>query len=236
MNLLLFEARELNDDRELMLAGRRHRHLRETLVLVAGDTLRVGQINGPVGSARILETGDHQSRLAVTLTDEPPSPLQLQLVLALPRPKMMRRVLQAVAGLGIKDLHLIHSYRVEKSYWQTPWLTSEQIREQLLLGLEQGGDTRMPRVSLHRRFKPFVEDDLPGLIAGTRALVAHPRGGSPCPSAPNEPITLAVGPEGGFIDYEVDKLVEAGCEPFSLGPRILRVEVAIPYLVARLTA
>ncbi len=105
---------------------------------------------------------------------------------------------------------------------------------QLLLGLEQAGDTLMPRVEIRKRFKPFVEDELPGLLADRQGWVAHPYDAEPCPPASNAPALVAVGPEGGFISYEVDKLQEAGLHRLSLGSRILRVETAVPVLLSRL--
>lgn len=234
MNLLLFSPENLAADGTLMVSGRQHSHLRETLKAAAGDTFRVGQINGEMGTGEVLASEKGSTRLRVTLDSAPPSALPLKLVLALPRPKMMRRVLQTVASLGVKELHLINSYRVDKSFWQTPWLEAAAIREQLILGLEQCGDTALPVVHLHKRFKPFVEDLLPAIAANTRALVAHPYHAAPCPISVNEAITLAVGPEGGFIPYEIEKLAACGFQPVTLGARILRVETAIPVLVARL--
>jgi RsmE family RNA methyltransferase len=146
----------------------------------------------------------------------------------------MRRVLQTVAAMGVPRLVLLNSYRVEKSFWQTPFLAPEAIREQLLLGLEQARDTLLPEVSIEKRFKPFVEDRLPALAAGTRGLVGHPGDYPACPRALSEPVTLAIGPEGGWIPYEVDRLAAAGLQPVQLGERILRVETAVPALLARL--
>ena len=156
------------------------------------------------------------------------------LLLALPRPKMLRRVLQTVAAMGVPKLVLLNSYRVEKSFWQTPFLEPSAIREQLILGLEQARDTVLPEVVIEKRFKPFVEDRLPQLAAGTCGLVGHPGDFPPCPRAISEPVTLAIGPEGGWIPYEVDKLAAAGLQPVQLGDRILRVETAVTALLARL--
>lgn len=234
VNLLLFSPDDLDSNGVLIVTGRQHGHLRETLKVSVGDSLRVGLLNGRMGSGEVLATDTGSTRLGISLDSEPPPPLPLKLVLALPRPKMMRRVLQTVASLGVKELHLINSYRVDKSFWQTPWLEPAAVREQLLLGLEQCGDTGLPSVHLHKRFKPFVEDLLPAVAANTRALVAHPYDAEPCPVTVAEAVTLAVGPEGGFIPYEIEKLAACGFQPVTLGPRILRVETAIPVLVARL--
>jgi len=189
-----------------------------------------------MGVAEIVAITKDATELKVLLDTPPPAALPHKLILALPRPKMMRRILQTVSSLGIKELHLINSYKVDKSYWGTPWLKPEAIREQLILGLEQSADTVLPEVFLHKRFKPCVEDELPTVIAGTQALVAHPYTSEPCPSSATAPVTLAVGPEGGFIPYEVDKLEEIGFRPVTLGPRILRVETAIPVLISRLSS
>lgn len=164
-----------------------------------------------------------------------PPKLQLTLLLAMPRPKMFRRILQHCASLGVAEIILLNSYRVEKSFWQTPFLQPEVVRENLLLGLEQARDTVLPDVRVEKRFKPFVEDHLPALVGNSLGLVAHPGNYPPCPRAVSGPITLAIGPEGGWLPYEVDKLVDAGLQPVQLGERILRVETAVTALIGRLT-
>jgi RsmE family RNA methyltransferase len=148
---------------------------------------------------------------------------------------MLRRILRAVAEFGVRDLHLINSYRVEKSFWQTPVLADASLQDHLLQGLEQARDTVLPAVHRHRRFRPFVEDELPGLCAGRRALLAHPGDHPPCPAGCAVDSLVVVGPEGGFIPYEVERLGAAGCATVSLGPRILRVEHALLALLGRLS-
>ncbi|MCL7943295.1 16S rRNA (uracil(1498)-N(3))-methyltransferase [Marinobacter sp. ATCH36] len=234
MNLaLLFEDDFVSADRAV-LTGRRLAHLNSVLKVSEGDLVPVGLVNGDIGTGLVVGLSDTEVVLQVELSEPPPSPLPLTLVLAMPRPKMFRRVLQTCASLGVKDIWLINAYKVEKSFWQTPWLSEENLRENKVLGLEQARDTLMPRVHIRKLFKPFVEDELPALLHNTRALVAHPGTDTPCPTHINEPATLCIGPEGGFTAYEVDKLVEAGCEAVHLGRRILRVETAVPVLVSRL--
>tara|TARA_B100000446_G_scaffold46105_4_gene42225 strand:+ start:11634 stop:12272 length:639 start_codon:yes stop_codon:yes gene_type:complete len=199
-----------------------------------GTELKAGIINGNTGIAKVTALTDESTSLQVALTEIPPAPLPLTLIVALPRPKMLKRILQTVSTMGVKELILINSYRVEKSFWQTPFLETQKIEEQLTLGLEQGVDTRMPSVTLEKRFKPFVEDQLPDLCKHKRALVAHPKNAVTCPAPTREESVLVIGPEGGFIDYEIEKLNQAGCQTIHLGPRILRVETAVPVLLSRL--
>lgn len=234
MNLILLEPQDFFNDQLVTLTGRRLKHILEVHQASVGDELRVGRINGKVGTGVILELTPEAMKLSVTLTEEPPEPLPLTILLALPRPKMLKRSLQHLTALGAKTIVLMNSYRVEKSFWQSPWLSEEKIHEQLVLGLEQARDTILPEVILEKRFKPFVEDRLPATAEGKRGLVAHPVGGSRCPHQIDGACVLAIGPEGGFIPYEVEKLEGAGFERVHLGSRILRVETAVTAIVSKL--
>jgi RsmE family RNA methyltransferase len=175
-----------------------------------------------------------QTTLSVKLSQEPPAKLPLRIVLALPRPKMIRRIFRTVAELGVEELIIINSYKVEKSYWQSPVLSSDNIREYFVDGLQQAKDTVLPKLRFEKRFKPFVEDDLPTLITGQQALLAHPNQGQACPQPLDQRATLAIGPEGGFTEYEAAKLIEAGFSGIHLGSRILKVETALTSLIAKL--
>ncbi|MDT3711463.1 MAG: 16S rRNA (uracil(1498)-N(3))-methyltransferase [Pseudomonadaceae bacterium] len=234
MNLLLLEPADFVAERRVSLRDRRLTHLHDVHRAEPGATLRVGLLDGAMGSGRLLRLTTAEAELEVEFDQPPPAKLPLTLLLALPRPKMLKRVLQTVASMGVPRLVLLNSYRVEKSFWQTPFLEPAAIREQLILGLEQARDTVLPEVIIEKSFKPFVEDRLPQLAAGTRGLVGHPGDYPACPRAVEGPVTLAIGPEGGWIPYEVDKLAEAGLQPVQLGERILRVETAVSALLARL--
>lgn len=234
MNLLLLEEADFIGPDRVVLSDRRLTHMQEVHRSVVGDSLRVGRIGGLMGTAQVLRLETREAELQVTLDQPPPAKLPLTLVLALPRPKMLRRVFQTVATMGVPRVVLVNSYRVEKSFWQTPFLEPEAIREQLILGLEQARDSVLPEIVIEKRFKPFVEDRLPAIVEGTLGLVGHPGNHPPCPRALTEPVTLAIGPEGGWIPYEIDLLGKAGLQPVQLGERILRVETAVTALLARL--
>ncbi|MEB0094133.1 16S rRNA (uracil(1498)-N(3))-methyltransferase [Pseudomonas sp. CCI1.2] len=234
MNLLLLEDADFISADRVVLRDRRLKHMQEVHRAVVGDTLRVGQLGGLLGSAELMRLENHEAELRISLDRAPPAKLPLTLLLALPRPKMLRRVFQTIATMGVPRVILLNSYRVEKSFWQTPFLEPEAIREQLILGLEQARDSVLPEIIIEKRFKPFVEDRLPQLVEGTLGLVGHPGDYPACPRGIAQPVTLAIGPEGGWIPYEVDLLNKAGLQPVQLGERILRVETAVTALLARL--
>lgn len=235
MNLLLFTDRDRSGPAEITIRDRRLQHLHQVHRAAVGDSIRVGEIDGLMGTGRIASLDTHQATITFQLDSTPPAKLPVILLVALPRPKMLRRILRSAAEFGVEQLVLFNSYRVEKSFWQTPVLAEDVVRDYLLQGLEQARDTVVPAMTLERRFKPFVEDRLPALLAGRRGLLAHPLpGASAAPSSTDSPLLLAIGPEGGFIPYEVEMLQAAGLETVSLGPRILRVENAVTALLGRL--
>lgn len=234
MNLLLFDSSEILENARVKVTGRRAKHLEDVLRAKIGDSLRVGQIGGMMGEAKILSLEAGSAVLEYSLTQTPPPKIPLILYLALPRPKFLNRCLQTATTLGVQKIVLMNAYKVEKVYWSCEQISPESVRESCLLGLEQARDTILPEVIERRLFKPFVEDELPHLIKGTTAFVAHPDSTDSCPYRHPGPLSLAIGPEGGFIDYEIGKLQAAGFTSVGLTKRILKVETAITALISRL--
>lgn len=239
MNIVLLEPRDYIsanglENNRVRLCDRRAQHIREILGAEKNKVLKVGDLNGLLGSGEVLHIDDSSVELRVTLNRAPPPKLPLTILLALPRPKMLRRILRTVAELGVRELILVNTAKVEKSYWQTPALAAETVRGYFIDGLQQAGDTLLPTLKFEKFFKPFVEDRLPAQLKSSRGIVAHPGSAEACPLAFDNDCTLAIGPEGGFTPYEIDKLLQAGMRGVDLGPRILRVENALTTLVARL--
>lgn len=235
MNLLLFAQEELADSC-LRLSGTRAEHIRQVLGLAAGDSLRLGMINGRLGQGTVLSMDSEAVTLAVSLDREPPPMPLTELILALPRPIMLQRILKQAATLGVRRIHLIRSAKVEKSFFHSPALLPEKIRERLLEGLTQAAvDTRLPDVLVHPLFSAFVRDVLPDLD-GCR-LLAHPGVPAALPAVfPGNGgrVLLAVGPEGGWTEHEVSCLLEQGFAAFNMGSRILHVDTAVAVLLGQL--
>lgn len=237
MNTLIVGAADFIDENTVRIDGRRAQHIKQVLKKSCGDTLRAGIVNGAMGEAIIHSDCDTAITAKLHLNKPSPETTGISMLLALPRPKMLKRMLRSCAELGVDEITLINAYKVEKSYWQSPLLGKEQLREYCILGLEQASHTHLPTIHIEKRFKPYVEDRLPSLLKNRRGFVAHP-GSEPetSPIQRHEKLLFALGPEGGFIDYEVEKLTAAGCQPLDLGRFILRCDTALPYAMATLAA
>ena len=226
MNIILLAPEDWLDESTVCLDDRRHEHIRGVLKAEIDDALRVGLLGGLRGMGTVIKLSDERTHLQVDLVDPPLPRHPCDLILALPRPKMLRRVFRTAAEMGVAHLYLINSARVEKSYWQSPLLQPDRIDAALTAGLERAGDTVLPQVHLHRGFKPFVEDQLPELIGSSGCWIAHP-GAPEALATQSQEGLIMLGPEGGFVPYEVELAKSMGARPARLSDRILSVDTAV---------
>jgi len=243
MNLLLFESTEMTPDNTIVLNDRRSEHIIRVLGCKVGDSVRAGMINGPVGVGEVLaiDSGQKNSEVVMRFIAEKEAPSQppVDLVMGLVRPIMLKKILAQAASLGVGRIFLINANRVEKSFFEARLLKDENYRPYLLEGLEQAKDTFLPQLTVHQRFRPFVEDFIPAIAQTyTRMLVAHPDAREGLMKVAGMGISgrtlLAVGPEGGWVDFEIDKFIEHSFLPINMGSRILRTDTAVVSLLAQL--
>lgn len=231
MNIILIRPEEISGG-TAVLSDTRHTHIKNVLKASEGDSLKAGILGGGLGTAEILNITDTCITLRPDCNAQAPTPLPVTVILALPRPKVFRRVLFGLACAGIKDIHIINSWRVDKSYWESPYLERDKIDEHLFDALQQSKDTILPKVTLHRFFMEFAGEVLEKTEIPNR-FIAHPAG-SFRKEFP-KPMCLAVGCEGGFIQKELDTFERYGFQQFSAGERILTTEYAVPYILGMIT-
>lgn len=206
-------------------------HLKQVLQVKLNDRVKIGIKNDKLGTANVCQISDNCIVLDNIICDTPPpKKMPLAVILALPRPKVLRRLILDMTAMGVKELYLVNSYRTEKSYWQSPFLN--KIDNYIVEGLQQSCDTIPLTVHFKKRLKPFVEDELAAIIANKQAMIAHPYSEQNFTNIcnPYQESVIIIGAEGGFIDYEVALFAKQGCVPCQIGKRILRTENAVSVL------
>jgi len=230
MNLILLASGEVDSAQTVRLSGDRARHLRDVLRVTPGQPVRIGIIDGPFGIGTVRTVGHDFVDLACTFDDGVPLRPPVDLVLAVPRPKVLRRLWAQLAAMGVGRVMLTNAARVERNYFDTHWLSSMTYEPLLIEGLQQARDTRLPVVSIHRQFRPLIEDELGTATPETLRITAHPGVGGPLGDQVRERapqrVLLAIGPEGGWNEFEMSLLAANGFLTASMGPRTLRTDTA----------
>jgi len=239
VNLILLERSEAGATGEITLTGRRAAHLLRVLRVEPGQTVRVGILDGPRGVGTVISVAEEAVQLRCAFDAHAAHPPRVDLLLALPRPKVMRRLWAQIAALGVGQIILTNAERVERNYFDTHVLAPACYRPLLVEGLQQARDTSLPHVSIHRQFRVLIEDELDALFPRGLRLVADPAATTPAGSlAPKDGgrVLLAIGPEGGWNAFETALLAAHGFQSVGMGPRILRTDTACIALLAILHA
>lgn len=230
MNLILLEPNELDAAGQVTLADGRATHLRDVLEVTPGQSVRIGVIDGAAGVGTVLATAGGRVSMQCVLEETVPDRPPVDLLLAVPRPKVLRRLWAQLAALGVGRIMLTNASRVERHYFDTHILETASYRPLLIEGLQQARDTRLPDVSIHRQFRILVEDHLDALSPDTVRLVADPHASvgvrAALSTGRGHRVLLAVGPEGGWNAFELSLLESRGFQRAGMGPRTLRLDTA----------
>lgn len=261
MNILLYSKAELEESAgdksqqtlRLPLSDRRAEHLLKVLKVKVGAEVRIGEIAGGQGVAQVSEIVSDAIYLSFSpgrFFTESPSPLaNLKLVVATPRPQSAKKLLRFVAETGISEICFINSARVEQSYFSSQLWQAENLLKELLSGLEQVKCTVLPGVRLEKemgvadfcrqeelaklRYK-FLAHPLPEANNTQLLREVFQARVKPESEAERGKIILALGPEGGWIEPEVEEFKRYGFNLLSPGPRTYRLETAVSILSAQL--
>ena len=205
VNLIIVEPDEVGESGDVSLSGWRAAHLLNVLNVVPGHQVRVGLLDGPHGVGAVASVADGTVALRCTFETNVPAPPPVDLLMALPRPKVMRRLWAQIAALGVGQIILTNAERVERNYFDTHVLTPACYRPLLVEGLQQARDTRLPRVFIHRQFKLLVEDELDRAFGNGLRLMADPsatRAPGPIVSGSRDERILPLGPAPAELEIE----------------------------------
>jgi RsmE family RNA methyltransferase len=242
MNRIILTEQDRVGDGRFRLNDNRADHIRTVLKTGPGGSVRVGMLNGPIGTGEIVQTDPRTVELVCQFSDVIPQMRPtVDVICAVPRPKTLKKVLFTAAMMGVRRLMMVRANRTDKSYLSSPLLTSSGWMPYLFDGLAQGGLTLMPEISVHPLFRPFVEDELPELVKRSGhelLLLPDPEAASTLTSewgaCDHNHILVAIGPESGWVPFELSLLEQQGFARFSLGPWTLRVESALTAVLGQI--
>ena len=190
----------------------------DELVLFSGDgrefaanveSVRGTKVTVAIGEARIV---DRESPLAVTL------------VQCIARADRMDLIVQKSTELGVARLVPVQSRRgVVRLDAAQADSKAAHWRAIAVSACEQCGRNRLPCIEPARRLIDYLAELPPG---GVRLLLAPDAPAARAAQSIGSEATVAVGPEGGFDDEELEAFRLAGFQAMSLGPRVLRTETA----------
>ncbi len=235
MNRILFEKDEIKGG-VATIGGVRSEHILNVLHGEIGQILKTGEVDGLLGTGEIMAIAAGEVTVKLTHTTPSPQPW-IDLILAPPRPRALKRLLPQLASLGVGRIVLVGAKKVEKDFWGATLLKEENYRPLFVEGLMQAGTTILPRLEVRRNYRKFLKEELNAAFPSSLRIVAHPgaaEGDRLCPLPKDKRPLLAVGPEGGWTDSEVAELEAAGFARYSLGTRILRTDTALIALLAQL--
>jgi 16S rRNA (uracil1498-N3)-methyltransferase len=236
VNLILLEPSDVGGTGVVTLSGPRAAHMLNVLHVSPGHQVRVGVLDGPRGIATVGAVGDDDVTLTCAFEASAPTRPAVDLLLATPRPKVMRRLWAQIAAIGVGRIILTNAEKVERNYFDTHMLEPSTYRPLLIEGLQQARDTRMPSVSIHRRFRVLIEAELDQMVGPALRVAADPSATTSVAEivrgSPESRILLAIGPEGGWNAFELDLLAAHGFQSAGMGPRTLRTDTACVALLA----
>ena len=242
MNRILLEPSEIGSDGRAVFGDVRAEHVRTVLKGTVEQVLKTGVVGGDIGQS-VIEAISQESVTIRCTHDRSPLPPWCDIVLAPPRPRVMKRMLPQLATMGVRRIFLVGAEKVEKAFWGAQLLKPEIYRPLLIEGLMQGAvSTEPPEIRQVRNFRRWLDNgeferDFADLNI---RIVAHPYSIGTVSTAMGTdhmhtgtfPV-FAIGPEGGWTDAEVAALEAHGFIRHALGPRILKTETAAIALLAR---
>ena len=244
-----FSSQPITSD-HITLDGPEAHHLLHVMCAAAGDPVTLFDGSGAEFQAHVETLRRTEVGLKIVERREISRELSFPLAVgvALPRGDRQKWLVEKLTELGVTTLVPLIT---ERGVAQPNTNAVERLGRAVIEAAKQCGRNRLMEIAKPQAWDEWILSDFgfrisdfgfriigairnPQFAIDYRRFVAHPGGSSLREIGPSQPgpTQLAIGPEGGFTDAEVEAAATAGWEKISLGPRILRVETAAVALAA----
>lgn len=248
MNLILVTSKciyQEGDKFYFQTTARQTDHLRTILKVRINQKVKVGVINKGKGEGIIVkEENSHyviQLVEPIHLEDSKSQFLPIDVVLCVPRPKILDKLLQQLSCVGVKRIIIVFSEYANKCYESSRVLKNEEIKQSLQLGLEQAMCTGFPEVYIHYSFNSFfmnfekyADSETIKLCAHTDSMTASSLTPSSILNKNEGKVLFMIGCERGFSDFEIYLLKKLQFHFFHISSRILKCETALLVIIGQL--
>ena len=220
------------------ITGKEARHISSVLRMKNGDTLVIMDGKGNLFEATVEMSHRKEVKVRInkSISPPPPSPIEINLGVALIKSHPMDYLIQKTTELGVSTITPFFSERTVRKSRQGHLIRKmDRWTEIMRSACKQCGRPTLPVLSPPLPFQELTKnapgqntlklllwenEDKTGLKEVLRSLSPVPR------------VLALVGPEGGFTENEINLAREAGFQTISLGNRILRTETAAVSLIS----
>jgi 16S rRNA (uracil1498-N3)-methyltransferase len=219
----LFVDKDLAADREIPLDRGQANYVRNVLRLAAGATVLV--FNGRDGEwrGRLKGSGRHASLVIESRVRAQTAPGDLALAFAPLKHARLDYAVQKSVEMGVTSLAPVFT-----QHTQATRVNLERLRANAIEAAEQCGILSIPAIANPQPFGHWLAGLVPERVlvfCDEESDVADPL--AALAQAPRGPITVLIGPEGGFAESERQAvLARSRVLRLSLGPRVLRADTA----------
>jgi 16S rRNA (uracil1498-N3)-methyltransferase len=236
MSERFFVSEPITGDRATLDGPEAH-HLLHVMRAAVGTTVTLFDNSGAEFTAVVETTRRSEATLRVTERREINRELTFPLAIgiALPKGDRQKWLVEKLTELGVSSLVPLVT---ERGVAQPTTSAIERLARAVIEAAKQCGRNRLMQIAEPQSLDSFLKSPMAGNLRSpeSRRLIAHPHAPSLATLGVITPLPtlIAIGPEGGFTDTEVDSALAAGWQQVSLGQSILRVETAAIALAAAL--
>ncbi len=234
MNLLILEESEKISKNQFKIQNRKLEHFTKILKVKIGDTLKAGILNESIGNFKItkIEKNEILGEYVFQSNEEYSIFSNIRFYIAYQRPQTTKKIIQLASNLSVKEIYFFPCEKSEKSYQDSKIWEEQNLKNEIILGLEQGKKIYSPKIYHILKFH-----ELKNYFQTKNPFILHPNTNEVDLVSLNLNLSFyefILGSESGFTEKEIIYFEKNNCKSISISDSILRTESAFLYLLSQI--